>query len=251
MRNTFQKYTLPSDFTLLHNPILNDMRIQIIQFHRPESVLQIYRNIHIYDKTMKSFDDREEAMRWKDISSQSGFIRDNALYLPEAAQEINGFRQCDLITVEDDRLPLPSPAYSHNPQRFANRCFHLSKPAKADIFRIERKGTDMELHLEYGYFEIGIPGGENFKLCNLVQHQPVEILINGKTNHTMSFRRERLFKEQSYIIEYCGDFDECFILPPPVSPVCKKIPAERKVINLLKPFKKEHHYGGKHGRVMH
>lgn len=212
------------------------MKFKTIRFHRPVSVLQIFRNIHIYDKTMKSFAGREDAMRWNEINSLSGFIQNNALYLPESVQEIAGFMQCDLLTIEDDRLPLPVPAYSHNRQRFTNRCFRLQKSVKADIFRIARRETGIELHLEYGYFDVGVPERENFKLCNLGLHQPVEILINGKTDHTLSARRERLFKEQSYIIEYCGDFNECFILRPPFSPVCKKIPADRKIINLLRPL---------------
>jgi hypothetical protein len=217
------------------------MKLQEITFKRPIRIFQVFRNINVYGKANKSFDDRKDRMTWKVIPSKSGHVIDGELYLPEQILKNADLLTCDLITIEDDNQPQ---TFTSSDLRFTkvigsnyepdfNHCFHLARHNKLDIFEI-RKEDEIELHLQYGYFEIGIPERKNFKLCDIKKNKPVEIKINGKTDFSLSSGRERIFKEQDYIFEYIGDFDKCKILKEPYGAILKSVPADRKVIDLNK-----------------
>jgi hypothetical protein len=219
------------------------MKLQEVAFNRPVRIFQVFRNIHVYDKTQKSFEDRKEAMAWQEIPSQSGWVVDNELYLPEKILQDPDFTTCNLITLEDDNprsfaLTNLSPAKTTGTkeEQNHNRCFSLGNFINLDIFKLKRDHKELELFLQHGYFEVGIPARDNFKLCTLKKNSPVEIKINGKTESSLSARRARQFKEQHYIIDYLGDFRSCKLLREPYDPVIKQVPANRKVVDLIKPL---------------
>jgi hypothetical protein len=218
------------------------MKVQEVIFKRPVKIIQVFRSIKIYGKANKSFDTRKEDLDWGDIQSKSGCIVDKELYLPEKILSNPDFKNCDLITIEDDNQPQ---AFTSTDLRFTkvidsnieydyNHCFNLTNPGKLDIFEIKSFKGELELYLHYGYFEIGIPKRDNFKLCMIRRNEPVEVKINGKTDHSMSSGRERIFKDQQYIFNYIGDFNKCKILKQPYNSIIKHVPIERKVIDLIK-----------------
>jgi hypothetical protein len=116
-----------------------------------------------------------------------------------------------------------------------NRCLRTTLSNKIHIFELGA-APEFELHLRYGYYEIGIPKRSNFKLCNIKKNIHVEIKINGKTDYSHSSGRERIFKEQRYILEYVGDFDRFKLLKEPYEPILKQVPNERNVVDLNKPL---------------
>jgi hypothetical protein len=146
-----------------------------------------------------------------------------------------------MITLEDNNQQKaftttalqPTKIITSNNGPDSNRCFKQKNFAKIDIFEIK---NDLELFLKYDRYEVGIPERENFKLCILKKNNPVEIKINGKTDFSMTSGRERIFKEQHYIFEYLGDFGSCKILKEPYESVIKRVPEERKIIDLIKPL---------------
>ena len=219
------------------------MKLKEINFRRPVKILTIFRTISIYDKSKKSFNDRKEECAWREISSKSGYIKDNELYLPEQILEATNLAACGLITIEDDNQQQAFDAVdlqrtkviasNKNPEK--NRCFNTRHSNRLDIFDIKFK-SEIDVFLHYDYFDVGIPERDNFKICSLKMHQPVEIKINGKTDSSMSSGRERIFKEQSYILEYAGDFSGCKLLKEPYDGITKHIPSERKIIDLMKPL---------------
>lgn len=219
------------------------MKLQEISFKRPVKIITIFRNINIYDKSKKSFDDRKEDTAWQAIPSKSGYVKDNELYLPETITGSINVNNCSLITIEDDNRQQGfnttdlqhTNVIASNKKPERNRCFNTSHSWKLDIFDI-KPNIEFEVFLHYDYFEVGIPERDNFKICSLKMNQPVEIKINGKTDASMTSGRERIFKEQSYILEYAGDFTYCKLLKEPFDSVTKHIPSERKIINLMKPL---------------
>lgn len=219
------------------------MKLQEFNFKRPVKVLTVVRNINIYGKSKKSFDDRKEDTAWRPISSKSGYVKDNELYLPETITDNINLNNCGLITIEDDNHQQGfdatdlqrSNVIASNKKAARNRCFNKTHTWKLDIFDL-RPTVEFEVFLHYDYFEVGIPERDNFKICALKIRQPTEIKINGKTDASMSSGRERIFKEQSYILEYAGDFTSCKLLKEPFDPMIKHIPAERKIIDLMKPL---------------
>lgn len=197
-----------------------------VTFKRPVSIIQIFRNIHVYGKEGKAYADRAEQLAWKEISSKAGYIQDQQLFLPRTIVDDPSFSGCDLITMEDN---------NDTGQGTPNRCFHFARRNVLDIFEL-KKGPLIELHLRYDHFEVGMPKRNNFKLCELKNKEPVAIKINGKLDHTLTVGRARTFKEQHYIFEYLGDFDACHLLREPCPPYGKKIPVHRKTVDLIKPL---------------
>lgn len=210
-----------------------------IFFNHSVRVIQVFKNIHIYGKANKRFEDRKEAMEWRDMPSKTGYVMDNELYLPESIQDDPAFQKCNTITLEDDNssavFSTPSRPVAPHTIPVSNRCFNLQNVISLDIFKLTLK-TEMELHLQYGFFEVGTPERENFKCCSIKMNAPVEIKINGKTDASLSGRRDRVFKEQYYIYDYISDFEKCKLLREPCQSVIKKVPAERKEVDLLKPL---------------
>ncbi|MCX6132020.1 MAG: hypothetical protein NTX25_23555, partial [Proteobacteria bacterium] len=83
---------------------------------------------------------------------------------------------------------------------------------------------------------VGDPKREDFKLGEVKKGKPIEIKINGKTDFSLTSRRARVFKEQTYIFNYIGDFSECKILKEPFDFTLKRLPSDRKVVDLIKPL---------------
>jgi len=210
------------------------MKLKTIVFKKPVTVLQIFRNIYEYGKEQKSLDDRRELAQWKTISSKSGYIKDNELYLPEEVVTEPHFTNCTLLTLEDNNNAFHHTLPNIYPQK-NNRCFQQAQTIKLDIFNLHIN-EKMELELDYGYFEIGIPERPNILLGLLEPQQPVEIKINGKTDASLTSRRERTFKEQHYIYQHLGTFNACYLLNQQAQPVVKNIPEPVRTINLLKPL---------------
>jgi hypothetical protein len=208
------------------------MKLQEIIFKKPVKLIQVFRNINIYGKEEKSFEVRKDAMTWKPILSKSGYVLENELYLPEQILQHPDFSNCDLIILEDDN----SVQYLHfSNKEQSNYCFITTRPNQLDIFELRMK-EELELHLKWGYFEIGTPERKNFKLCDIKLHKPVEIKINGKTDASLSSRRARVFKEQYYVLDYIGDFPQCKLLKEPFDAVVKRVSEDRKIIDLIKPL---------------
>jgi hypothetical protein len=219
------------------------MKLQEVVFQKPIVVLQVFKTIYTYGKETKSFADRKEIVKWKEINSCSGFVSENELYLPESILQNPDLRFCDLLTLEDDNLlpkldNLAQWLYKLRGLNFTpatNSCFYVNQTNNFEIFEIRNK-SNLELTLKYDYFTIGSPKRSNIKLCNIKEKKPVEIKINGKTDFSNSSRRTRVFKEQIYIIEHIGSFERCKILKKPLKPKVKHIPSDRKVVDLMKPL---------------
>lgn len=217
------------------------MKVQEVVFKKPVRVIQVFRKINFYGKTTKSFEDRKDDTQWLNIFSKSGYVKDKELWLPEQVFKNPNFEICTLITLEDNSQSqfisgkdlISNKTVISNNAVVYNNCFYLSRESNIDIFEI-KGDSGIELHLNYNYSEVGVPRRDNFKLCDIKLNKPVEVKINGKTDFSFTSRGQRLFKEQEYIFEYLGDFSKCFILIEPYDPINKKIPENRKVVDLLK-----------------
>ena len=198
-------------------------------FKKPVKVLQIFKIIHVYDTENKSFETRKEIMKWKNIDSKNGYVKDGELFLPEYLTENSKIDESVLITLEDTTFVSKFNLSYVN----ASKCFIFSNRYLLDIFEIK---NDLDIHLKYDKYEVGIPARANFKLCHLDELEPIEIKINGKIDSTASRGRERMFREQQYIFQYLGDFTKYKTFKEPSAPTLKNIPSKRKVVDLIKPL---------------
>jgi hypothetical protein len=196
--------------------------------------LQVFRQIHVYDKDEKSFEQRKHKLQWNDIASSSGYVHDGILFLPAPVANDKKFTNCDLITIEDEADVTAQHEYKMIHKHYEkgnNHCFNLHHHNEYEIFSFYQ--TDpLQLHLKYSYSAIGDPARDNFLLTTIENNIPVEIKINGKIDSTNG----RHYKEQSFIFLLLGDFNNCCILEENALPIKKHIPRDRKVVNLIKPL---------------
>lgn len=100
-----------------------------------------------------------------------------------------------------------------------------------------RKKETIEINLNWNYWELGDIKRAQFKLAELKENQPIEIKINGKRDFSLSSRKERLFLEKNFIIQYWGTVEEIKLIPELNFTREKKIPTDRKLVNLMKRIK--------------
>lgn len=205
------------------------MKLKKITFKKPRHVIQIFRKIQRYEKT--------ERLNLKRITWQSkiyshldnqkqGYIKDDKLYLSPQLLADSLFQSSHGFILVDNHPE------SHWYPELDTQCIVVRKTL--NVFEISL--ANMDLYLRYHWYYVGIPKRDNFKLCELKLNQPVEILINGKRDYSACSRRQRSFIEQSHIVEYLGTFKECYELQS-IEPVIKKIPQQRKLVDLRKIVK--------------
>ena len=202
------------------------MKLQEIVFKKPVKIIQLFKKINIYGKEDRSFEVRKDQMKWTEPLSKSGFVKEGKAFIPEGILETANFNQCAVIFLVDD--------LSNSEKKIATEQnqYLLTKPIfRFEIFELKK---NLEVFLDYNEYEIGIPHRENFKLGTLKEGNAIEIKINGKFDFTMTAGKQRAFKEQQFILEYLGEFQNIFILKEPFSPIKKGIPEDRKVVDLIK-----------------
>lgn len=206
------------------------MNFEEIILHHPLKILQVYRHIYIYGKENKKTDERSIANTWHSIPSSYSYFLKGGLYIAEDSLITDNIKNSFAILIVDDNTP----SASLNVNESVN-ILNLTHPKKWGFFEISLK-EKLELHLKYDHFEVGEPARDDFKLCELNLNQPVEIQINGKLDFSLSSRRARSYKEQFYIFEYLGEVNNVKLVKKTSTPIIKKVPGKRKIINLLKPL---------------
>ena len=170
------------------------MKLQEIIFKRPVKVLQVYCKIIVYGKAKKSFELRKEETEWQEIPSKSGFVKDSELYLPAEIIDCPNFKECGLITLEDNnRLQAfasedlqKTNVIASNVKPDLNRCFNLHHSNSLHIFEI-KNDEYLQLFLNYDQCTIGIPERKNFELCVLkkcaADTLSTPLLMNDETTY--------------------------------------------------------------------
>lgn len=79
-----------------------------------------------------------------------------------------------------------------------------------EIFKIRKTDSELfEIEIDYAAnsMSIGVPERENHKFCDLKKDKPIRYKINGKSDFTMTGRKERTFYEFDYVFEWIGPAD--------------------------------------------
>ena len=197
----------------------------------PKHIIQIFDNSLSYTKELKSFEDRKNISKWnKKIISKSGYIENGVLNLNRDTLK-NPLSSNTILLVDFNRLEDPQKAESHILNgEITTSAFTWS------ILKFRKKET-IEVNLNWNYWDLGDIKREQFKLAELKENQPIEIKINGKRDFSLSSRRERLFLEKNFIIQYLGTIEKINLVPKSNFISEKEIPIDRKLINLMKRIK--------------
>lgn len=172
------------------------------------AVIQIFKSVRIIEKPEYTAEARKVLGIWPDsIESDSGFVENGTLFLQKDLKS----RSLDLavlIILIDD---------IHPDQGFASaqklRVAHhkqLNSPRPAEIFRLGDNGNGVfNLFLDYANnaSTIGVPRRENHKFAELHPGNPIRYRINGKSDFTLSGRKQRSFYEFDYIFQNLGEVE--------------------------------------------
>lgn len=191
-------------------------------------VIQIFKSAEWIEKPDYTTEKRQWLGQWETcLASEAGYFMDKTLVLPFDKQEELNMKTTELVIVQDQK----SAGQSFGP--FAKQplfCFTRPGRPSFEIFRIHKTETGIiELYLNYeaNAGSIGIPKRENHKIAELKQNKPIRYKINGKSDATLSGRKQRTYVEFDYIIEYLGQADAVRFMKPAQMEVEKKIPVEK------------------------
>jgi hypothetical protein len=223
-------------------------------------IIQIFKSVVRIKKPDYTSAFHQWAECWEDnILSRSGFVSGSILYLPITEKPNIEATNTELIIIEDIRV-LP-PSFLKNKEDLAapmpeNRSAGSTSDLIADhaycfgkkpfriipfgIFKLEKnQENNFTLHLGYSEnkFNIGVPGRDNHQIAELKPHQPIRYRINGKSDFTLSGRKQRTFNEFDYFIEYLGRVESIGFAEPESLEKAKTIPLinckiidERKIL---------------------
>jgi hypothetical protein len=224
------------------------------------AVIQIYKSKEFFDKSLYTPDNRKLFSNIRErVESTNGYLDDTTLYLPTEYRNHPDITSADLIVIQDTEgfNPFLMNKYLESrdcPDWFisSRRKFqmennhsvlglrHLDSPKAFEIFKIGKSKPDaFDMYIDYvpNSMTIGIPERENHKICELRKNRPVRYKVNGKSDFTMTGRKQRSYHEFDYLIEWIGQADKLAFLEPNRIKQTKKIPIttdkvidERKIL---------------------
>jgi hypothetical protein len=175
-------------------------------------VIQVYKSKAVFPKnrytpqSRKSFHNTDAV-----IDSVQGFLENGVLILPlEYKSQVNP-KNTELIIIQDILRDKTLENNRSNDMADSGDVFllnQLNTPKEFEIFRVQKTDKDSyELFIDYNSNagSIGVPRRENHKICDLQESKPIRFRTNGKSDFTLTGRKERTFNEFDYIIVRVGN----------------------------------------------
>lgn len=169
-------------------------------------VIQIFKSFSRIEKPEYNHEKREKINNWNNtISSKNGYYENGIIHLPIHLQNKIGLKTEKLIIIQDVKnIDLPKLLPAHKSfESFKT----ISKKCNFEIFKFrenENQLLDIELDYSNNEFYIGIPKRNDHKIAELKLNSPIRYQLNGKSDFTMSGRKQRTFTEYDYVIQYLG-----------------------------------------------
>jgi hypothetical protein len=220
-------------------------------------IIQIFKSVQRFTKT--NYETCTLQREWEDdITSGTGFLKDRILYLPDTGDHPPDIQDAKTLLIQDIQgfdpffSPMPKEEKyqfkwfkdsNKRHQLFINHesiCFYkLAAALHFEVFTIQKKQDGFELFLNYTSFQlsIGTPERVNHKIAEIKPGQPVRYRLNGKSDFSLSGRRERTFAEYDFIFVYAGQADSIVFKDPKQLQIIKVPPGEYKLVDERKILK--------------
>ncbi|GAB2775542.1 hypothetical protein [Salinimicrobium soli] len=173
-------------------------------------VIQIFKYKELFTKETYTPQNRKHLNDLPvQISSTTGFLKEETVYLPLSKQK-PGSTSPDLLIIQDLLAhDIPGDSWLQESRKAFRTIFHQDLYLKRsfELFKLKKSAEDRyDLHLDYesNSGTIGFPQRQDHKLCELIPGQPVRFRINGKSDFSLTGRKERTFHEFDYVIEWLG-----------------------------------------------
>ena len=190
-------------------------------------VIQIFKSVDRIEKPDYGTTSRQRVGVWESIVSKTGFFKEGTITLPIESRNNPTIKNADLIIIQDIKGFDPFLVNkfwdnSQNSQSFKEsrkEYLHannlqlkgfsvLARPWIFEIFELKKTNAEgIEVWLKYAE-TIGIPKRESHKIADLKIGKPIRFKINGKDDFTMTGRKQRVFSEFDYTLEYLGRIDK-------------------------------------------
>ena len=222
-------------------------------------VIQIFKSAERFKKDDYETGKLQLLNLWEEsFTSSTGYLQNGTLYLPDVGKQEPDLLNAHTIILQDingfDPFHLAMPLEKTQQHRWFKDfnknhvllvkdqvlCYYkLSHSLTFEIFRIEKKQPDtFNLYLNYtgNKFAIGIPERNDHKIAGIKLNKPVRYKFNGKSDFTMTGRKQRTFAEYDYLIEYAGQADKIVfkdwnkIETSKIKPKEYKLVDERKIL---------------------
>ncbi len=195
------------------------------------NVIQIFKSNRRFGKDDYDIDKLEFLKNSESIvTSITGYLEEQTLYLPDFGKQQPDFINAKTIIIQDitnfnPSLFVMAKQVAQQPRWFVDNnknhillvneeaicyCKH-STSLTFDIFKMlsEQPGIfNLQLNYSDNQLAIGIPERDNHKIAELKINKPVRYKLNGKSDFTMTGRKQRTFVEYDYLIEYLGQADK-------------------------------------------
>jgi len=192
-------------------------------------VIQIFKSEERFTKD--NYETDKLLSQWEDsLTSRNGYLKDHTLYLPDTGDEPPGIEAARIVIIQDIKGFEPFSAESSRQWTRKPRwhmdtnkkhmlyvndeiiCFYkLAASINLGILRLEKEQPGsfiLSLNYTGHVLEMGMPERNDHKIAELKAGKPIRYRTNGKSDFTMSGRKDRTFAEYDFIIAYIGQADK-------------------------------------------
>lgn len=168
--------------------------------------LHLYKSTAIFDKTNYTAGNREKARIGPGpFHLSNGYFKEGTMFLPGTYRSYFEKKEKALLVIIDDT----GKENTYNKPVFVDKAvpFHYISGEilkSLELFKIRNKEGDIfELFLDYkaNVFRIGVPNRTNHKIAELTSEKSILYRLNGKSDFTMTGRKQRTFYEFEYLFE--------------------------------------------------
>jgi len=221
-------------------------------------VIQVFKSARRFTKD--NYETDKLAGLWDDsIKSSTGYIKDGILHLPDTGDQPQDIQDAKTLVIQDIKgidpffSPMPKQEkYQPHWHKDTNKrhqlyvneesiCFYkVAASLHVELFTIQKKQPgSFNLFLDYSSFRlsIGVPERNDHKIAEIKMGQPIRYRLNGKSDFTMSGRKERSFVEYDFIFVYLGQAGSIVFQDPKQLEITKSPTKEYKLVDERKILK--------------
>ncbi len=199
---------------------------EVYSLKRPIKLIQVFRNASLFAKGEKIFEKGRDWLNWPDQKSPGGYVKNGILYLPKITEDIDSLNKYTMLFLLDDfSAKEKDKLFNWKSQ------YHLFTQSSSSIgidFLQIKNDEALSIFFNGPNYTWYPKRTASFKLAEFKQGKPVEIKLNGKSDG----HHQRYYFEEQFLFDYLGDFSSFTILPDYSPPVLKKVPTDKKTVDL-------------------
>ena len=160
-------------------------------------ILQIYITAEFIEKLEYTTQKRQSIGNWESIKSKAGYVSGETLFLPDDNRQNDTIPSVDLIIIQDT-------IYTQLPNTEIIGFRNYVWPWRDGLFEFkfaEEETVDIWVRFNSLF---NTPERSNHKIAALQPGMAVRYKVNGKSDFTLSGRKQRTYLECDYVLQNLG-----------------------------------------------